>query len=209
MFREGADKTRALLPLTTFVSALPGVAGTDPDSLWKWLSDWEAKTGGHVLAIPHNGNMSNGWMFRLARYEVFQYKGQTETHPALSPPDEFADFEIWDTADLRGNAKKPGDIDSEYARRALENGLRLEAELGTNPFKFGMVSGTDTHTGLMTGGEEDNFLGKFPRHGPRRDVGTASPEKKKTTSARNGPTPRPGSLASGQKRTPARRSGMP
>ncbi len=181
LFRDNADKTRATPPLTTFVSSVPGRAGTDPESLWNWLENWEAKTGGKVLAIPHNGNMSNGWMFRSARYdgspmtaewaaararweplyEIFQYKGAGEVHPLLAPLDEFADYEIWDTADLGGNAKKPGDIEAEYLRDALKNGLRLQAELDTNPFKYGMVAGTDTHTGLMTGGEEDNFWGKF------------------------------------------------
>jgi hypothetical protein len=119
LFRDGADKTRATPPLTTFVSAAPGRKGTDPESLWVWLAEWEAKTGGRALAIPHNANMSNGWMFREARYdgspltrewaaaragweplvEVFQYKGSGETHPSLSPTDEFAAFEIWDTAE--------------------------------------------------------------------------------------------------------------
>jgi hypothetical protein len=181
IFRDNADKTRATPPLTTFQSMVPGRAGTDPESLWKWMADWEAKTGGQALAIPHNGNLSNGWMFRLERYdgtpltsewaaararweplyEVYQYKGLGEAHPALSPTDEFVSEGLWDTADLGGNAKKPGDIKAEYAREALKNGLRLEEQLGTNPFKFGMVGGTDTHNGLSTGAEEDNFFGKF------------------------------------------------
>jgi len=186
IFREDADKTRATPPLTTFQSMVPGRAGTDPESLWKWLSDWEAKTGGRALAIPHNANMSNGWMFREARYdgsaltpewaqararweplvEIYQYKGLSEAHPALSPTDEFVSEGIWDTADLNGNAKKPGDIKAEYAREALKTGLALEAKLGTNPFKFGMVSGTDTHNGLSTGAEESNFFGKFATNEP-------------------------------------------
>lgn len=186
IFRDGADKTRATPPLTTFQSMVPGRAGTDPESLWKWLADWEARTGGHALAIPHNGNMSNGWMFRLARYdgsplndqwaqararweplvEVYQYKGFGEAHPSLSPTDEFLTDSIWDTADLNGNAKKPGDIDHEYAREALKNGLLLKQQLGTNPFKFGMVGGTDTHNALSTGAEEDNYFGKFATDEP-------------------------------------------
>ena len=181
LFRDNADKTRATPPLTTFESSVPGRAGTDPESLWNWLENWEAKTGGRALAIPHNGNMSNGWMFSLVRYdgtpinsewaaarerweplyEIFQYKGAGEVHPALAPLDEFADYEIWDTADLGGNPKKPGDIEQEYLRDALKNGLALQARFGANPFKYGMVSGSDTHTALMTGGEEDNFWGKF------------------------------------------------
>jgi hypothetical protein len=181
IFRDGADKTRATLPLTTFVSAAEGRRSTDPESLWTWLAAWEAKTGGRALAIPHNGNMSNGWMFREARYdgapltpewaaararweplvEIFQYKGSGETHPSLSPLDEFAGHELWDTSDLPGNPKKPGDLDHEYARQALSRGLAFADSLGTNPFKFGMVSGSDTHTGLTTAGEENNFWGKF------------------------------------------------
>lgn len=186
IFRDNADKTRATPPLTTFQSMVPGRSGSDPESLWKWLTDWEAKTGGQVLAIPHNGNMSNGWMFRQARYdgtpltaewaatrqrweplyEIFQYKGSGEQHPKLGAGDEFADFGIWDTADLNGNPKKPGDINAEYWREANKTGMALQAKLGTNPFKYGAVSGTDTHIGLMTGGEEDNFWGKFAQNEP-------------------------------------------
>ena len=186
IFRDNADKTRGTPPLTTFQSMVPGRAGTDPESLWKWLTDWEAKTGGQVLAIPHNGNMSNGWMFRETRYdgspltdtwaaararwepllEIYQYKGLAEAHPSLSTTDEFINDGIWDTADLNGNAKKPGDIEHEYAREALKNGLRLQTQLGTNPFKFGMVGGTDTHNGLSTGAEENNYFGKFATDEP-------------------------------------------
>jgi len=181
IFRDGADKTRATPPLTTFQSMVPGRAGTDPESLWKWLTDWEARTGGQALAIPHNANMSNGWMFREARYdgtpltqewatararwepllEIYQFKGWGEAHPKLSPTDEFLNEGIWDTADLNGNAKQPGDLSHEYAREALKSGLRLQDRLGVNPFKLGMVSGTDTHNALSTGAEEDNYFGKF------------------------------------------------
>ena len=92
-------------------------------------------------------------------YEITQIKGDGETHPSLSPNDEFADFEKWDLANLAGVPKQPGMIEREYARQALTEGLKLEASLGANPFKFGFVSGTDTHTGLTTA-EEDNFFGK-------------------------------------------------
>ena len=181
IFRDNANKTRSTPPLTTFESAAIGRAGTDPESLWQWLANWERKTGGRVLAIPHNPNLSNGWMFRLTRYdgtpltkewveararweplvEVYQYKGLSEAHPLLSPTDEFLNDGIWDTADLNGNPKKAEDIQYEYAREALKNGLKLEAEFGANPFKIGMVSGTDTHNALSTGAEEDNYFGKF------------------------------------------------
>ena len=188
IFRDGADKTRATPPLTTFVSALDGHAGTDPESLWTWLAKWEEKSGGKVLAIPHNGNLSNGWMFAENKYdgspltadwaatrarwepvvEIFQYKGSSEAHPALSPSDEFAGYELWDSGDLNGNAKKPEDLKTEYAREALKRGLVLEEKFGANPFKFGMVSGSDTHTGLATGGEENNFWGKFISTQPQK-----------------------------------------
>jgi hypothetical protein len=188
IFRDGADKTRANPPLTTFQAMVPGRKATDPESLWKWLSDWEAKTGGQVLAIPHNGNLSNGWMYREARYdgtpltadyatqrmrwepvvEIFQYKGLSEAHPALSSTDEFANFGIWDNADLNGNPKKPGDINAEYWREANKTGLRLQGKLGVNPFKYGAAAGTDTHTGLSAR-DEDNFGGKFPQNEPTAD----------------------------------------
>ena len=181
IFRDDGDKTRSFMPLTTFRSTVPGRKGTDPESLWKWLDDHESKSGGKVLAIPHNGNLSNGWMFREARYdgepmttvwaetrarweplyEVYQYKGLSEAHPQLSPTDEFANYGIWDTSDLNGNPKPPGAIKAEYIREALKEGMRLQDQLHANPFKYGMAAGTDTHTGLPTGGEEDNFGGKF------------------------------------------------
>ena len=82
-------------------------------------------------------------------YEITQIKGDGETQPSLSPTDEFANFEKWDKANLAGVPKKPGMIEREYARRALEEGLKLEQTLGVNPFKFGFVSGTDRHTGLL------------------------------------------------------------
>jgi hypothetical protein len=92
-------------------------------------------------------------------YEATQIKGDGETHPTLSPTDEFANYEKWDQANLAGVPKKPGMLEREYARQALKEGLKLEATLGVNPFKFGLASGTDTHTGLTTA-EEDNFFGK-------------------------------------------------
>ncbi|MCX7341399.1 MAG: DUF3604 domain-containing protein [Hyphomicrobiales bacterium] len=172
IYRDGKDKADQVLPMTTFDSE-------NPEDLWKWMNGWEARTGGSLLAIPHNGNLSNGKMFALntftgnpltrdwaeqrARwepmYEITQIKGDGETHPALSPMDEFANFEKWDKANLAGVPKQPGMLEREYARRALQEGLKIEGSLGVNPFKFGFVGGTDTHTGLTTA-EEDNFFGK-------------------------------------------------
>jgi hypothetical protein len=145
------------------------------------MQTYEEKTNGSVLAIAHNGNLSNGRMFPLIEsftgkpidreyaeqraqwerlYEATQIKGDGETHPLLSPNDEFANFERWDKGNLDlSELKKPEMLEFEYARAALRNGLKLEKELGVNPYKFGMVGSTDSHTGLAAV-EEDNFFGK-------------------------------------------------
>ncbi len=181
IYRDGKAKADQVVPLTTFDSE-------DPASLWQWMEAWEKKTGGRMLAIPHNGNLSNGRMFPLADflgnpmtreyaatrarweplYEVTQIKGDGETHPALSPTDEFAGYETWDAGNLNLVPKKPEMLQREYARRALENGLLAEERFGANPFKFGMVGGTDAHTGLSTA-EEDNFFGKHSAVEPAPD----------------------------------------
>ncbi len=177
ILRDDGDRARQVTPLTT----LPPVGSQDPLDLYKWLENYESKTGGQALAIAHNGNLSNGWMFptedtyaggtvdknyveQRARweplYEVTQIKGDGETHPFLSPDDEFANFETLDKGNLDlTEIKQPEMLQREYAREALKNGLVLEQQLGTNPYKFGMVGATDTHTGLSTA-EEDNFFGK-------------------------------------------------
>ncbi len=175
IYRDGADKSKTRLPLTTFETQ-------DPEKLWEWMASYEQETGGRLLAIPHNGNMSNGRMFEEQRfdgspmtsawaeqrqkyerlYEVTQIKGQSESHPYLSPNDEFAAWDLWDRGNLILKPKPNGkdDYKAEYWREALKSGLRLEEELGTNPFKYGANAATDTHTGLSTT-EEDNFFGKF------------------------------------------------
>ena len=174
IFRDGKDKAGTIVPFSTFDSA-------DPEKLWQWMADYEARTGGKVLAIPHNGNLSNGLMFddvtlidkqpldksyaeRRARweplYEVTQIKGNGEAHPLLSPRDEFADFELLDKASLNGTVPTTPDMyPREYAREALKRGLVHEARLGGNPFKFGMIGSSDSHTSLATT-EENNFFGK-------------------------------------------------
>jgi len=182
VYKDGKDKADQILPMTTFDSE-------NPEDLWKWMSAWEKKTGGSLLAIPHNGNLSNGRMFQLSTflgnpltrewaetrarwepiYEVGQIKGVGETHPLLSPTDEFGGYEIWDKGNLNLVPKKPEMIQFEYARRALMHGLKLEQQLGVNPFKFGLICSTDSHTGLTTA-EEDNFFGKHTgvEPGPER-----------------------------------------
>jgi hypothetical protein len=176
VFRDDAARASQVLPFTVDPPGSP-----NERELWKWMQAYEDKTGGDVLAIAHNGNLSNGRMFPLIEYftgkpmdrayvearnkwehlyEVTQMKGDGETHPYLSPNDEFADFEIWDKGNLDNSVAKSKDmLQFEYARRALMNGLQVESELGVNPFKFGMVGSTDSHTGLATV-EEENFFGK-------------------------------------------------
>jgi hypothetical protein len=178
IYRDGKAKADLVAPMTTFVSE-------NPEEPWKWMQAYEEKTGGRLLAIPHNGNLSNGLMFALetftgdpltkqwaetrARweplYEVTQGKGTSEQHPSLASNDEFAAFEIWDKGNLNVVPKQPGMINHEYAREAFKNGLAIEARLGANPFKFGLVGSTDAHTGL-TAAEENNFFGKFPSSEP-------------------------------------------
>ncbi len=176
IFRDNGDKASQVEPFTVY----PPFGSDNPVELWKWMDAYEKKTGGSVLAIAHNGNLSNGLMFPMVEafgkkldreyaetrakwerlYETTQTKGDGETHPFLSPNDEFADFELWDKGNLDGSvAKKKEMLEFEYARSALKNGLKLEQQLGTNPYKFGMVGSSDAHTGLAAM-EEDNFFGK-------------------------------------------------
>jgi uncharacterized protein DUF3604 len=173
IFRDGKDRADLIVPFSAFDSE-------DPAMLWKFLDAYTEKSGGEVLAIPHNGNLSNGRMFALvdfdgrgltrayaetrARleplYEVTQIKGDSETHPFLSPNDEFAGFELWDKGNLDlTELKRPEMLQYEYARSGLKLGLKLEQELGVNPFKFGMIGSTDSHTSLATA-DQDNFFGK-------------------------------------------------
>lgn len=176
IFRDNGDKASVVEPFTT----IKPLGSDNPADLWKWMAAYEEKTGGRVLAIAHNGNLSNGRMFPTVEafgkavdrgyaeermkwerlYEVTQTKGTGEAHPALSPNDEFASFEIWDKGNLDGSvAKKPEMLQNEYARQALKNGLSLDAKLGVNPYKFGLVGSSDAHTGLSAM-EEENFFGK-------------------------------------------------
>jgi hypothetical protein len=179
LFRDGADRASRLAPFSALDSR-------DPEQLWRFLEGYERTTGGRAMAIPHNGNVSNGLMFDLetlagepldaayARdrsrwepiYEVTQVKGDGEAHPLLSPDDEFADFETWDDDNIARTVAKSKDmLPQEYARSALKLGLALERELGVNPFAFGLIGSTDSHTTLATA-DDDNFWGKFPDSEP-------------------------------------------
>jgi hypothetical protein len=181
MLRDGKQIADQILPFSAYDSE-------DPEDLWDWLEAYETSTGGRVLAMPHNGNLSNGLMFddvgfsgapldaayaeRRMRwepvYEVTQMKGDGEAHPLLSPDDAFADYGTWDTGSFGPELKKPDMLPREYAREALKRGLAYEAALGVNPFKFGMAGATDSHTALATT-TEDNFFGKVTLVEPTAD----------------------------------------
>ncbi len=183
IFRDGPDRVKQVIPFSAFDSV-------DPEDLWAFMARYEEKTGGSILAIPHNPNISNGVMFAetmsngkpidsayatmRSRWEplleVTQMKGDSEAHPFLSPEDEFADYETWDF----GNAGTPitpkqnSMLEYEYARSALKWGLVHEDRLGVNPFKVGLIGSTDNHVSLSTT-REDNFFGKLPSLEPRED----------------------------------------
>ena len=183
LYRDGKAVANTRVPLSADLNS-------DPEALWDWMEALESDTGGSVLAIPHNGNLSNGQMFPLVKfdgktkldanyakrrqrfepiYEVTQMKGDGEAHPALSKDDPFADFETFDNGSLVGNEPKTPDMfPGEYARPALKRGLAFQSSLGVNPYKFGMVGSTDSHTSLSTTGE-GNFFGKVAPLEPTAD----------------------------------------
>ena len=188
MFRDGSAKTREVLPY-------PGLDG-EVTGLWDYMDAYEEATGGQVLAIPHNSNLSNGMMFELTEHdggamsaqyarrraarepvvEATQIKGDSETHPFLSSNDEFAGFGVagWDLGNLPLTARSTPDMYAgSYVRSALLRGLTLEEQLGVNPYAFGLIGSTDSHTALATG-DEDNFFGKHTGNEPKADRATAS-----------------------------------
>ena len=177
MFRDGKPRADQVAPYD------PTAAGTETvDKLWDYMDAYETNTGGKMLAIPHNSNVSNGLMFemvapgggamtadyarrRAAReplVEITQIKGDSEAHAFLSPNDEFANFGDagWDLGNLTlQKAKTPNMLGGDYVREALKRGLAIEAKTGVNPYKFGLIGSTDSHTSLATG-DESNFFGK-------------------------------------------------
>ena len=182
IFKDDASKAGQVVPFSTFDSA-------DPEGLWAWMAEYEASTGGRLLAIPHNGNLSNGLMFNVDRLngspidrayaetrmrwepliEVTQIKGDSETHAKLSPTDEFANYGTWDKGDIAGfKPKEDWMLPYEYGRSALQVGLQLEQQIGVNPFKFGMIGSTDSHTSLASTRDE-NFWGKMYTSEPAAD----------------------------------------
>lgn len=181
MFRDGSARTKQVRPF-------PGLDG-QVDGLWDYMDAYEKKTGGRVLAIPHNSNLSNGLMFELtmpgggpmtAAYarrralrepvvEATQIKGDSEAHRFLSPNDEFASFGVagWELGNLPLTQRSTPDMfGGNYVREALKRGLTIEAQTGANPYRFGLVGSTDSHTALATG-DEDNFFGKHTGNEPQ------------------------------------------
>ena len=178
LFKDGAEKTSKITPFSSFNN-------NRPRALWKFLANYEETTGGEVFAIPHNSNVSAGLMFApvdsdnnimTVEYvkqrvkwepllEVTQFKGDSETHPYVSPDDEFADYESWDKfASFSVTEKQEAWMyEREYARPALKNGLAMLEDIGGNPFKFGLIGSTDSHTGISSP-DENNFWGKFSWH---------------------------------------------
>ena len=182
IYRDNGDKAITQLPYTNEDSS-------DPEKLWENLASYEERTGGQVLAIPHNGNMSNGMMFmeetisgsefdeaylqKRAKweplYEITQIKGDGEAHPFLSPNDEFADYENWDYGNLDLSTLKTNDmLEHEYARSALKIGLKYKTDMGTNPYKYGFIGSTDSHTSLATA-DDNNFFGKASNVEPSKE----------------------------------------
>ena len=150
-----------------------------PEDLWSWLEETSAATGANFIAIPHNSNISKGYMFdtrslrgeEITREyaqtrvkwepiaEITQIKGDSETHSTLSPDDEFADFENYPYYIQRRWTEyepKAGD----FVRSALKRGLEFERALGVNPYQLGVIGSTDAHTSLPSA-EENNFHGKL------------------------------------------------
>ena len=170
---DGAEKGKQFLP-----------SGSDqsqyPEDLWQWLDETQKQTGARFLAIPHNSNISKGYMFDdttlrgepiTAEYarrrmqwepvvEATQIKGDSETRSDFSPEDEFADFENYDYYIQVGQKNDYKASAADYIRPALKRGLSIGQQVGVNPYKFGLIGSTDAHTGLSTS-EEGNFWGKM------------------------------------------------
>ena len=186
IFKDNADKVSQVIPYSSLDSE-------DPEKLWGYLANYQMITGGDAIAIPHNSNVSNGRMFALENHkgdpmdlsyaksrsrweplvEVTQIKGDSETHALVSPEDEFADYETWNSwngysIDQTMSEERKNFKPFEYVRPALKLGLGQQAKLGSNPFKFGMIGGTDSHTSLSTA-DDSNFWGKNTKDEPTID----------------------------------------
>ena len=164
-----AGDTAPELPFTALESQ-------NPEELWKWM-DQQREAGLEAISITHNSNGSDGTMYERTKWdgspvdrawaelrarneplaEVTQVKGTSETHPLLSPNDEFAGFEIMEW--YIGSPMPVTKFDGGYVRKALKDGLELEKQTGANPYKFGLVGASDTHNAAGSY-EEDNYLSK-------------------------------------------------
>jgi len=173
---QGGDVAEKFIPYSAFDS-------DKPEDLWGWLEETSTRTGASFVAIPHNSNISGGSMFNdvdsegrpiTAEYartrmkwepviEATQIKGDSETDPILSPNDEFAAFEPFshaiDTEAIKAGKAGPAPEPGDFARSGLRRGLEIQSKVGANPYKFGMIGSTDSHTG-MASAEENNFHGK-------------------------------------------------
>lgn len=177
IFRDSGDRVANYPPLASFDNV-------KPDLLWDWLDSYERQTGGKALTIPHNSNLSNGEMFmmtdpsggpmspeyarrRAAReplVEITQIKGDSESHPFMSPNDEFASYGDagWELGNLDFSARTTPDMQAgSYVREALKRGLLIEQRTGQNPYKYGVLGSTDAHTSLATA-DDNNYFGKHP-----------------------------------------------
>jgi hypothetical protein len=182
VYRDSAKEVAEFLPLASFDTVIP-------DGLWDFMEAYEKKTGGKALAIPHNSNLSNGMMFQLtdpsggpmsADYarrraareplvEITQIKGDSESHPFMSPNDEFASYGDvgWELGNLNLSAPATPEMQKgSYVREALKRGLLIEQRTGENPYKYGVVGSTDSHTSLATA-DDDNYFGKHPGAEPK------------------------------------------
>ncbi len=186
-----AERASSFLPFASTMSPYP-------EDLWAWLAKTSSASGVEFVAIPHNSNLSKGTMFaeRTLRgetidieyaearsrwepvVEVTQIKGDSETHPELSPDDEFADFEVFPYY-LQQVAEPYRVQPADYVRSALKTGLMIESKLGINPFRFGLIGSTDSHTGLSSA-EEPNFWGKMGRD--------SIPDNKRSKAIADGPS---------------------
>jgi Protein of unknown function (DUF3604) len=189
IYRDGGNRVAQYPPLASYDN-------TVPDALWDFLDGYEQKTGGKALTIPHNSNLSNGMMFMLtdpsggpmsAEYarrraarepivEITQIKGDSESHPFMSPNDEFASYGDagWEMGNLNMSAAATPEMQpGSYVREALKRGLLIEQRTGQNPYKYGVVGSTDSHTSLATA-DDDNFFGKHPGAEPSAQRATKS-----------------------------------
>ena len=185
LLRDGQARAAQVFPFTSWNSE-------DPEQLWDWMETYEQRTGGRALAIPHNGNLSNGRMYAAQRFdgtpltkdyaerrqrwepvqEIVQSKGASESHPKLSPERRIPRVRHRRLGtrqpDARREAHSREMMPTSFVRAGFMRGLEHEAKLGVNPFKSGIIGSSDAHNSLPFV-EEDNFFGKFPGQEPSPD----------------------------------------